>query len=340
MAEYDEYDVSPDWIRDEAANAANRERGRDISWYKMVGGNNIIRILPPWIPQGPLAKTVWSHGGLDKFNIIDPTRQPSDGSAPRPIRTLTCPTRTHPKDKIPCELCLAMAQLRKQTIPDAKGKYPMDFAKPKLRAYINVVDKKDPNPPVGSLKVQVCGISSTVYDWIVIQIANPRIGNIAHPEKGFDVIVNRTGTTLTDTRYTSSFIPSPCPIHPNPEEVKRILAERQDLDKIWNVPDDHYMGLISQMAGVLLTTFGKPGSYTSPPAIRAPMGNGHTTSATPVASPNSVTSSASSTSSRSLGVFGTPPECYTNWGKPGMDVCGICPFEETCKEEAADDVPF
>lgn len=143
-------------------------------FYKVKEGENIIRVPPP-----PPGKT-------SPIKIVDQHRiEMGDG------RTLVfiCPGTG-------CPACAKFHELRRSRDSVVRD-MAFETFKPRRRAYMNVIDRE--NPERGPI---VWEFGKTVIEDIKkIRSSTRGGGDFTHPEKGFDLIVDRVGTGKNDTKY-------------------------------------------------------------------------------------------------------------------------------------------
>jgi len=157
------------------------ERGRKF-WRPQVGKNR-VRILPAANPNDLFFVEVAQHYqiGPDK-------------------RTVTCPRSF----ELTCPLCDRAERLR--TSGDAEKVLRAGKLVPTQRALMNIIDRASPDKGV-----QVWAAPLSVLRDLLAYIADPEYGNIVDPNKGFDVMIERTGQDL-GTRYQVRVARHPSPV--------------------------------------------------------------------------------------------------------------------------------
>lgn len=146
------------------------------AYIKLKVGKNVVRFLPPL--SGHKAVTlVWEH----QLNL-------PDGS----FVNFACPRLMA---KRMCIVC------RKADALKTTGN-PADFDRAKdlfarRRIYANVIDRADPEAGP-----KVFAFGKKIWEQIKGLRTDEDVGgDFTHPEEGFDIIVNRTGSTKNDTSY-------------------------------------------------------------------------------------------------------------------------------------------
>lgn len=195
---------------------------RDLEFYEWKTGQNNLRLLPPWSAKGLIFKKVLKH-----FEI------------PPEKQIFTC-QHTWP-DKF--DLCLSCEALDKVQAQFPEADLGRQRSTPNY--YANVIDRDDEEKGV-----QLCRFSSSVYNWIMLQLDNPKIGDITDYEKGYDLVIDKTEKRRkgggTYVKYTCSFIPGASPLHESDEAVTTWLTNLFDLDKVFRPLTDEE---VSDMQG-------------------------------------------------------------------------------------------
>uniref|UniRef100_A0A6M3K1K7 Bacteriophage T4 Gp32 single-stranded DNA-binding domain-containing protein n=2 Tax=viral metagenome TaxID=1070528 RepID=A0A6M3K1K7_9ZZZZ len=166
-------------------------------FFKPKEGPNKIRILPPWSKSGLWFKEATLHYGLN-----------DDSGRERGYPCL----KQFDKD---CPICAKIEELKEGGTEDK------EMAKrigPRTKFYANVLDRKTGGVLIWGFSRKTLGVllgyDSDKEDY----------GDITNPESGFDVVVERTGTTKNDTRYQIR-------CKPKPSEVDMDTVDLHDLDK-------------------------------------------------------------------------------------------------------------
>ena len=69
-----------------------------------------------------------------------------------------------------------------------------DRIRPRTKYYANVLDRK-------SGKAMIWGFTPKTLGILLSYCSDPDYGDISHPEEGYDVVIERTGTGRNDTKY-------------------------------------------------------------------------------------------------------------------------------------------
>jgi hypothetical protein len=159
-------------------------------------GLNLIRILPPWAPDREFWQEMGVHWG------IGPNSDP-----------YCCYTYLNQS----CPICHYVNAIK---ATDPEGAARMRVVR---RFFLNIAN-------LNTDRVEVWNCSSTMLQHILRFFNNPDWGDLTHPERGYDIILERAGSGL-DTKYT--FMPkrNPSPIR-NPQWLDQIIA----LDKAFIFP--------------------------------------------------------------------------------------------------------
>ena len=186
-------------------------KGPKAEWYQWRDGDNLIRILWPWRPNGEILKTSYSHRN------VPPERDRHK-----------CPKMTEPENKFECELCNALEEVA--AIRSEVDLFPFRAA-PEYVAQITL-------PFEGDDKVFMCRIPNGVRNWIITQQSTPHIGNLSSPAKGYliNVVRTKSGPDRNDVKYSTSFLPNTKILTEG--EIKVILEQMKDLDKYLSVRDE------------------------------------------------------------------------------------------------------
>ena len=164
------------------------------TFFKPKEGKNIIRILPPWSKAGLWYKEATLHYGLAV-----------DGKD----RAVPC-LKMFDKD---CPVCAKREEFMEGSGEDKKL---ADKLRPRTKFYANILDR-------ATNQVKIWGFSQKTLGVLLSYASDPDYGDISDPESGFDLVVDRTGTTMTDTRYNIR-------VKPKPSEVDMDSLELHNLD--------------------------------------------------------------------------------------------------------------
>lgn len=144
------------------------------TFFKPREGKNTIRILPPWSKEG-----IWYKEATTHYGLVNEAGQD---------RAYPC-LRMYGEA---CPICEKMNELIKTG--GKEDKKLADRIRPRTKYYANILDRK-------SGKVMIWGFTPKTLGILLSYCADPDYGDISHPEEGFDVVVERTGTGRTDTKY-------------------------------------------------------------------------------------------------------------------------------------------
>lgn len=207
---------------------------KDLNFYEWKAGENNLRICPPWSAKGLVFRRVHSH-----FEIP-------------PERSILKCLDTWPDKFDLCFLCEGIDKVVAQ-LPE------LDLGRQKSSThyYANVIDRDEEEKGV-----QVCRFTPGVYNWIVLQMDNPKIGDITDYEQGFDLIITKSEKPRrkgkgTQTNYSCSFVPRPCPLHETDEAIAKWLAELYDLDRVFGAPDDETLAEMKGAASRMVSYYFK-----------------------------------------------------------------------------------
>ena len=156
-------------------------------FFKAKEGLNIVRILPPWNDQGDPFYEATLHYGLKMEG-----------------KMVTVPG-PHP---------IIMKEIEKL---EKAGREDSKLAKrlaPRIKFYANILDRK-------TGKVSIWGFSRKILKTILGYMGDPDYGDITDPDRGHDLVIDREGSGMNDTRYEVR-------IKPKPSE----LGDEVDLDKL------------------------------------------------------------------------------------------------------------
>jgi hypothetical protein len=224
-----------DHIKTEASKIREQGEGgdQDLNFYDWKLGDNNLRLLPPWSAKGLVFKRLWSHFELP------------------PEKSIYKCLDSWPDKHNMCFFCEAIDRVVAQ-LPE------LDLGRQgaSLQYYGNVIDRDEEDKGV-----QVCRFTPATYNWITLQMDNPKIGDITDYEQGFDLIINKSkkprkggGDT---TKYTCSFVPRPCPLHETDQAVAEWLSNLFDLDRVFGPPDDKALAEMQGAASRMVTFYFK-----------------------------------------------------------------------------------
>lgn len=160
----------------EAANEAGG--GGGFTYFKAKVGRNVVRFVPAMPGRKPVHTTHQHYVELPG----------------RPKVVFNCPLAMK-VEGVRCPVCEKRAKLL-ATGNSADRDTAFGLA-PRLRIYACVIDREHPE-----LGVQVFGFGKTVMKGLKSLRDDPDVGDFFRPgPDGFDVIIERTGTTKNDTEY-------------------------------------------------------------------------------------------------------------------------------------------
>jgi hypothetical protein len=166
-------------------------------WTPKVG-RNLIRILPPWKP-GAL---FWRESSVH-WNVGPDSKM------------ITCIKKELNQD---CYICEVVERL--QNSQDPRDQAVAADMRANIRVFFNIVDLDNVEKGV---QVYTSGVK--ILQDILAYFADPDWGDITHPEMGYDIVIDREGTTRENTKYQVRARKNPTPV-PNVE----LLAGLKNLD--------------------------------------------------------------------------------------------------------------
>jgi hypothetical protein len=153
-------------------------------WTPKVG-RNLIRILPPW-KQGAL---FWRETSVH-WNVGPDSKM------------LVCLQKELGK---PCYICEVVERL--QNSQDPRDQAVASEMKANVRVFYNIVDLDNVEK---GIQVYTSGIK--ILQDVLAYFADPDWGDITHPEHGYDIVIEREGTTRENTKYQVRARKNPTPI--------------------------------------------------------------------------------------------------------------------------------
>jgi hypothetical protein len=164
------YTPSPDSIQDKIKQLDEKSTSKG-DFFTPKEGKNVFRVLPPYSAEGMFYHEVITHFG------VGPNR-----------RVLVCLA----DEEKGCPVCNLITKYSEGDSDKAKAKAKDMGAR--SRILMNVMDRN-----TGKFAVWAC--SEQLFHRLLSFFADPEWGDFTHPEKGFDVILNRQGTGKMDTKY-------------------------------------------------------------------------------------------------------------------------------------------
>lgn len=189
--------------------------GNDV--IKLQLGENVYRVLPPI--NGTGSPFVITHRHFAKLPGL---QRPAVFNCPRIMA------------KRACEVCAIKSKLESSGDP-ADAKVAEDLGAP-MAAYCNVIDRnnKDPYP-------QKLSFGKSVHSQLVeIRSDAKNGGDFTNPDDdGFDVIITRTGTGRTDTKYKVIAARKSTPLHADETQAIDWIESQPDLLALTRVPSEY-----------------------------------------------------------------------------------------------------
>lgn len=191
---------------EEADREESDNQNTGAEFIKLEVGRNIVRILPPPLGKKSPFRVVWTH------YFTPPGSQTSVSFA--------CPAREAQK---PCPMCDTADRLKSSGNPADHERAKAFFAR--RRVYANAINRNSPEAGV-----QILGFGKGIHDDLIALRKNPDWGgDFTHPETGFDIVIERKGTTKNDTEYKVY------PKKQSPLGNLEWLENQPDLDKLSKV---------------------------------------------------------------------------------------------------------
>lgn len=192
--------------------------------FKLAVGRNVLRILPPPVGQRSPFKTVYQH-------FIE---------LPGNKKSFIC---ARLEAKKPCAICKKIDELKAS--PSKADREAGDDMFARRRVFVNVIDRK--NHDKGPM---VMAVGKQVHEQLLALRDEETGGDYCHPEEGFDVIIERTGTGKNDTKYKVFLSRKSSPLagdkdDPDYEKMQEWIDTQNDLQKFARLPDQ------AEVAGLL-----------------------------------------------------------------------------------------
>jgi hypothetical protein len=196
-----------DWLPEEAATEADAAaaEGAGGQFHKLKTGDNVFRILPPRAGERSPFVRIYQH------YLPDPEKPDRDIGFECPERGKVGP------DKQKCPVCARAneldASLNQLDKENAKKLWPS------MKAFCWAVDRS--NEDAG---VKVLSLAKGVYTTLLDLAKNPlKGGNFTHPERGIDVIIEKSGEGLK-TEYAVTLARRESPLCDD-EEISELWLE-------------------------------------------------------------------------------------------------------------------
>lgn len=178
MNESNELTQYQGWSEEQVAadSEAVENSGGSAEYWKPQVGRSVVRFLPAPVGRVPMVVTHQHYIELPG----------------RPKVVFACPRAM---SKLPCPACAKSdALFATKSAADREQAFGL---RPRLRVYANIIDRSAPDK--GPL---VWGFGKTIYEQLRALRADPDIGDFFRTDaSGFDIIVERKGTTKNDTEY-------------------------------------------------------------------------------------------------------------------------------------------
>lgn len=206
--------VFGEFTREAAAADADKAGGRANYLSKLPVGTTVLRALPPAVGRERPWVIVHQH-----FIRIPGADSPIAFNCPEKMANQACPA------------CEQMRRLEKTGNPvdfEAAKSYA-----PQFRVFMNVIDRR--HPERGPL---LWGFGAVIFKRLTHFRENEDVcgEDFTHPLHGFDIIVTRTGTGKTDTRYQVDLSRKSTPLANSQEQMVEWGNAMADLTKSEFVP--------------------------------------------------------------------------------------------------------
>lgn len=179
-------------------------------FMKLKAGRNLVRILPPPPGQRKPFRTVYQH-----FIEIGPVKQ-----------SVIC---ARMEAKKPCAVCMKVEELRKSKNDLDQQMANSLFAR--RRVFANVIDRSEPDKGP-----KVLAFGKTVHEQLVALRSDEEAGaNYVHPLTGHDIVIERTGTGKTDTKY-KVMLGKQKALGPSDEVMQEWIDTQHDLNAYAKLP--------------------------------------------------------------------------------------------------------
>lgn len=208
LAKYGSYDL-------DAANEEQEEldkSGSGADFMKLEAGRNVVRFLPPAPGKRTPFLVTYQHfiklPGQD--NMV-----------------FTCPRMMQ---RQPCPACAEAERLKATGNPADADLASGLFAR--RRVFANVIDRA--NPEKGP---RIVGFGKTVHEQLVaLRTDEDAGGDYTHPIEGFDIIIERVGTSKNDTKYTVRPARQTSQLASTEEQIDNWISIQHNLDQFTRIP--------------------------------------------------------------------------------------------------------
>lgn len=173
LVKYGSYDIT---TAQEEQQELDRSKGAEF--MKLEVGRNVVRFLPP------------APGVKSPFRVIYQHYLRPPGASG--VVVVTCPRMESKKH---CPICTEAERYKRSGNPADRDRAYELF--PSRRVFTNVIDRKDPESGP-----KVLAFGKTVHESLIgIRKDEDAGGDFTSPVDGFDIIIEREGTGVQDTRY-------------------------------------------------------------------------------------------------------------------------------------------
>ncbi len=184
---------------------ADLEAGGGADFLKLKQGRNVVRILPPPVNRRSPFRTVYQH-------FIQLPSGPA---------VFVCPRL---EARSPCPACAKAESLRGSRNDEDQRLAGELFAR--RRVFCNAIDRSEPE---GGPKVLAFG--KLVHEQLVaLREDEDAGGEYTHPITGFDIIIERSGSTKNDTKYTVRPARSTSQLHEDATVMQDWIDNQRDLE--------------------------------------------------------------------------------------------------------------
>ena len=222
---------SADYVSKAAKKAKeDAKRSGRGDFYEWKAGENVLRLMPPWDAKGHVFKEVMSH-----FEIP-------------PKREIVRCLATWPDEYDDCPICEKIKKVNRVLPAVDTDRIAMT-----THYYANVIDRDEEE--AGPL---VCRFPPSVFNWVMTQMDNPKIGNITDIDNGFDLIITKSekrGKRGKFIKYDTSFVPKPATLTDDEEELEGWIDNMANLDMLFSEPGDDALADIDGQAAAMFNYF-------------------------------------------------------------------------------------
>lgn len=305
------------------ANGGRQRFSRDENiWYNLEEGSHQLRILPPgygdelFVPNGGFGMVVYDHWNPPGFKGAA-----KDGK-------FRCPTRSFPESGVSCPVCAAMSKLYdycdSNDLSDVDKRKIIGKHGLRGRAYVNAIVRdnteevkvKFEDETITIPKVWAVGLPMSVYGSVreaaVRKNAkgNYMIGDFTDIDKGYDIIVSRTGSGL-DTKYDVMFDPEgKSPLLEDKAISEAVQSSGHNFGKMFKLPSEEELRRGKTLADGIIALLARSSELFE-----------QNDSAVASAQPRAT-------------FTGSRPECF-GFHVAALKKCMICPVEVNCQHDDA-----